>query len=300
MKPSLQFVHQIAHTFAHDARTLKIAGIAIAAIGLAVLAHVSVARPKSLLNRGLAAYAHYLEKRFAAMFMPANVNAVMIAQGVTMYAVVATAVAMNAPEVLPFVAVVAALPWATLELKHRRRVVAIEQQTDTFILALANSLKSTPSVADAFSSLVPIVAEPLKSEIELALKQMRLGCTLEDALQMMAERIGSRVFDTALASVLIGQRVGGNLPRILETSAGALRELNRLESMVRSRTASGRIQMWVISLAPAAFVIFFDRTQPKYFEPLTSSNTGVAILAAAVVLWVVAIILGRKILSVDV
>jgi len=293
-------VGQLVQHLVHDARTLKVAGITLGSMGLAVLAHLSVARPKSLLNRGLAAYAHYLERRFAAMFMPANVTAVMVAQGVTIYAVVATAVAMNAPEVLPFVAVVAALPWATLEIKHRRRVVAIEQQTDSFILALANALKSTPSVADAFSSLVPIISEPLKSEVDLALKQMRLGCTLEDALQNMAERIGSRVFDTALASVLIGQRVGGNLPKILETSAGALRELNRLESMVRSRTASGRIQMWVISLAPAAFVIFFDRTQPKYFEPLTTSNVGLAILAAAIILWVVAVVLGRKILAVDV
>ena len=41
--------------------------------------------------------------------------------------------------------------------------------------------------------------EPLKSEIELATKQMRLGNTLEDALLEMARRIGSRVFDTALA-----------------------------------------------------------------------------------------------------
>ncbi len=284
----------------HDARAFKVAGIAVAALGLAALAHAAVARPNSLLNRGLATYTHYLEKRFASMFMEANVKAVMVAQGLTMYAFVATGIAMSATEIVPFALVVAALPWATLEYKHRRRVVAIEQQTDSFILALANALKSTPSVAAAFSSLVPVISDPLKSEVDLALKQMRLGCTLEDALLLMAQRIGSRIFDTALASVLIGQRVGGNLPKILETSATALRELNRLEGMVRSRTASGRIQMWVISLAPAAFVIFFDRTQPNYFEPLTNSNVGMAILAGAIVLWVVAVVVGRKILAVDV
>ncbi|HSO33373.1 MAG TPA: type II secretion system F family protein [Labilithrix sp.] len=284
----------------HDPRAFKVAGIAVAGLGLAVLAHVMVARPNSVLNRGLAAYAHYLDKRFASMFMVANVKAVMIAQGLTMYGLVALGIAMDASEIIPFSLLVAALPWATLELKHRKRVLAIEQQTDSFILALANALKSTPSIADAFSSLVPVIAEPLKSEVDLALKQMRLGCTLEDALLLMAQRIHSRIFDTALASVLIGQRVGGNLPKILETSATALRELSRLEGMVRSRTASGRIQMWVISLAPAAFVVFFDRTQPKYFEPLTTTNVGMAILAIAIVLWIVAVIIGRKILAVDV
>ena len=283
-----------------DARAYKIAGIAVGGLGLAAIANVSVARPNSLLNRGLAAYAYYLERRFASMFMEANVRAVMIAQGLCMYAIVATTVVMNETSLLPFVVLVAVLPYATLEWKHRKRVVAIEQQTDSFILALANALKATPSVADAFSSLVPVISEPLKSEVDLSLKQMRLGCTLEDALLLMAQRIGSRVFDTGLASVLIGQRVGGNLPKILETCAGALRELNRLEGMVRSRTASGRIQMWVISCAPGAFFLFFDRTQPHYFDPLTQTTVGMWILAAAILLWIIAVVLGRKILAVDV
>lgn len=283
-----------------DARLLKWAGIVLGGAGLAALSYLSVAKPNSALNRGLSAYAHYLDRRFQSLFMPANPKAVIIAQGFAMYAMVATGLALRSPEIIPFAFVVAALPWAYLELKHRRRLIAIEQQTDSFVLALANSLKSTPSVADAFISLVTIVPEPLKSEIDLATKQMRLGCTLEDSLLLMANRIGSRVFDTALASILIGQRVGGNLPKILETSAAALRELNRLESMVRSKTASGRIQMWVISLAPAAFVIFFDRTQPHYFDPLLESRTGMLMLAGAIALWVIAIVLGRKILRIDV
>jgi tight adherence protein B len=284
----------------NDIRLLKVAGIGLGGAGLAYAAYASVAKNNSWLNRGLAAYSHYLERRFASLFMPANPKAVIIAQAVAMYAMIATGISLRSPEIIPFAMLIAALPLGYLELKHRRRVLAIEQQTDAFVLALANALKATPSVADAFISLVVIVPEPLKSEIDLATKQMRLGCTLEDALLLMANRIGSRVFDTALASILIGQRVGGNLPKILETSAGALRELNRLESMVRSKTASGRIQMWVISIAPAAFVIFFDRTQPHYFDPLTESRTGIIMLAVAIVLWVVAIIVGRKILRIDV
>jgi tight adherence protein B len=284
----------------NDIRIMKVAGIGLGGAGLAYAAYTSVAKNTSWLNRGLATYAHFLDRRFQSLFMPANPKAVIIAQAIAMYAMIATGLSLRTPEIIPFVVLIAVLPLGYLELKHRRRVLAIEQQTDGFVLALANALKATPSVADAFISLVIIMPDPLKSEIDLATKQMRLGCTLEDALLLMANRIGSRVFDTALASVLIGQRVGGNLPKILETSAGALRELNRLESMVRSKTASGRIQMWVISLAPAAFVIFFDRTQPHYFDPLTESRTGIIMLSAAIALWVIAIVLGRKILRIDV
>ena len=167
-------------------------------------------------------------------------------------------------------------------------------------MTLANALKATPSVGDAFTSLVPVVDEPLRSEITLATKQMRLGVVLEQSLLEMASRIGSRLFDTALASVLIGQRLGGNLPKILESSAGALRELFRLEGMMRAKTASGRIQMWVIGVAPIVFVTYFDQTDPTYFDPLMTTTPGMIILGAAIVAWVLALVLGRAILMVDV
>jgi tight adherence protein B len=293
-------VRLLHHPALADPRILKVTGLVFGGLGAAGFTHWLVRKPTSLLSRALSAYAHYLDRRFRSLFLQANVKAVILTQAISFYAIVAAGIAFHEVQIAPFALLVAALPVLLLELKHRKRILAIETQTDGFILALSNALKATPSVGDAFISLIPIVSEPLRSEVDLATKQMRLGQTLEDALLMMATRIGSRVFDTALASVLIGQRVGGNLPKILETSASALRELFRLEGMMRSRTAAGRIQLWVIAFAPVLFVFYFDQTQPGYFDPLTTSTTGMLMLFAAVVLWMLAIVLGRKILRVDV
>lgn len=290
----------LASAMLHDARLYKLAGVLTGGLGAAAIGYMLIRKPTSPLSRAFSAYSHYLERRFKTLFLPANVRSVIITQAISIYAVIATAVAMHQLEIAPFALLVAAIPVLMLELKVHVRVRAIEAQTDSFVLTLANALKATPSVADAFISLVPVVAEPLRSEIVLATKQMRLGVVLEDALLEMAARIGSRTFDTALASVLIGQRVGGNLPKILETSAGALRELFRLEGMMRAKTASGRIQMWVIVLAPMLFVVYFDQTQPGYFDPLMESNMGRMMLLAAIIMWILAIIVGRKVLKVDV
>jgi tight adherence protein B len=288
------------HPRLDDPRLYKLGGILTGGLGVAALVYMLLRDPTSPVNRALSAYADHLERRMRTLFLPPNARSVMIAQGVSMYAVVATSVALHKPQIAPFALLVGVLPIALLELKVIMRVRAIEAQTDAFILTLANALKATPSVADAFISLIPVVAEPLKSEIVLATKQMRLGVVLEDALLQMATRIGSRTFDTALASVLIGQRVGGNLPKILETSAQALRELFRLEGMMRAKTASGRIQMWVIVLAPILFVVYFDQTQPGYFDPMMESSMGKLMLAAAIVMWILAIFIGRRVLKVDV
>jgi tight adherence protein B len=274
--------------------------VASATIGGFALGYALVHRPTSLLNRALSAYADYLDRRFRSLFLPATGRAVLFAQTLAIAVVAGGGITLREPALVGLAGAIAILPAGFLELRRQRRTAAIEAQTDGFVLALANALKGTPSVGDAFTSLIPIVAEPLRGEIALATKQMRLGCTLESVLVDTASRIGSRIFDTALASVLIGQRLGGNLARILETSAAALRELFRLEAMMRSKTSSGRIQMWIIAAAPVFFAAYFDQTQPGYFDPLTASGVGSVLLGAAIVCWVLAILIGRKVMAVDV
>jgi hypothetical protein len=80
----------------------------------------------------------------------------------------------------------------------------------------------------------------MRQEVDLALKEMKVGSTLDQALLHMAARVGSRQLDSALSSILIGRQVGGNLPRVLETTAGTLREMRRLEGVVRTKTAGAR------------------------------------------------------------
>jgi tight adherence protein B len=287
-------------TFLAGSRACKIAGVSVGALAMMLITYRLAINPESIPNRALDAYRLYLRRRFDSLFLRGKPELIIGVQVALLLFAITTTIALHDARVLFGAIITAVTPYAVLEMKHRKRVLAVELQTDGFITALGNALKATPSVGDAFISMQQVMSEPLKSEIALAIKQMRLGCTFEESLEMMGKRVGSRMFDTALASVLIGQRVGGNLPRILETSGAALRELQRLEVFVRSKMASGRIQMMVVALAPVAFVIFFDRTQPHYFDPLTASRTGMLILGAALVAWVVAVILGRRILRIEV
>jgi tight adherence protein B len=175
----------------------------------------------------------------------------------------------------------------------------IEDQLDNFILALANALKTTPSIGAAFNSVVVVVDDPIKKEVDLAIKEMKVGSTLDQALLHMAARIGSRSVDSALSAVLIGRQVGGNLPKVLETTAHTLREMKRLEGVIRTKTADGRMQMWVIALMPAVFIGILSQIFTGYFNPLTQSLTGYVIIFIIGSCWVGSLLLARKVLQVD-
>jgi tight adherence protein B len=190
-------------------------------------------------------------------------------------------------------------PAAWIERMRRERIVLIEDQLDNFILALANALKTTPSIGSAFNSVVLVIEDPIRKEIDLAIKEMKVGSSLDQALLHMAARVGSRQLDSALSSILIGRQVGGNLPKVLETTAHTLREMKRLEGIIRTKTADGRMQMWVIGAMPVVFIVILSQMFDGYFIPLTSSLTGYVIITIISVAWASSLLLARKVLMVD-
>ncbi len=116
----------------------------------------------------------------------------------------------------------------------------------------------------------------------------------------MSARIGSRTIDSALSAVLIGLQVGGNLPQVLETTAATIREMNRLEGVVKTKTSEGRAQLWVLALFPFCICYAFNMVSPGYFQPLESTFVGYIIVAIAMLFWIASIVVALKVLRVDI
>ncbi len=248
-------------------------------------------------------YTGVLDRKLRSMFI-FNVTGRLIAFGqlAVIFLLLAAGLTIDdipygADRILILVALFA--PYAWIEKMRRERVLRIDDQLDNFILALANALKTTPSIGAAFNSVVIVIEDPIKKEVDLAIKEMKVGSTLDQALLHMAARVGSRSLDSALSAILIGRQVGGNLPKVLETTAHTLREMKRLEGVIRTKTADGRMQMWVIALMPVVFIVILSQMFTGYFNPLTQSVTGYIIIIIIGGCWVGSLLLARKVLQVD-
>ena len=142
---------------------------------------------------------------------------------------------------------------------------------------MANSLKATPSVGNSFISVQPLLPSPIREEVELCVKEMKVGSTLDQALLNLGGRINSRQLDTALSAILIGRQLGGDLPRILDTTANTMREMIRLEGVVKSKTAEGKAQLWVLASFPFVFAVVLSTMEPGFYDPLKKPVAGWAI-----------------------
>lgn len=258
-----------------------------------------VADEQGLPYRYWARYTSMLDRRLRTLFIFTPGRLVALAQLAAMFVIIAGNLTFDLPMWWALIFFTAVGPTVYLEVEKRKRVTMIEDQLDNFMLSLANALKSTPSIGAAFNSVVTVIEDPIKKEIDLAIKEMKVGSTLDQALLHMAARVGSRPLDSALSSILIGRQVGGNLPKVLETTATTLREMKRLEGVIRTKTADGRMQMWVIGAFPALVLVLFSWAWPGYFDPLTASFTGYVLITFISVAWVSALLLARKVLAVD-
>ena len=181
-----------------------------------------------------------------------------------------------------------------------RRVTRVEDQIENWLNAVANSLKASPSLGEAIASTASLVPAPMSQEVDVLVKEYELGTPLDVALDNLAARIGSSTLSGTVLALKVARKSGGNLPEMLEGAASALRELARLEGVVRTKTAEGKAQAFVIGMIPVPMVLGIHWMDPHFFEPLTKSFMGNLIIAAVGVLWATAILSARKILDVDV
>lgn len=287
-------------TLSRTTQTLKWASLGVLTFALFVGTWIAAADEGGPVYRYTARYTASLERKLRPMFIFTPGRRVAYGQAIAAFLLVTAHVLLTIDFWYVGLIFIALGPTAYIEQMRRKRVDAIEQQLDNFILALANALKSTPSPGAAFNSVAAVISNPMRQEVDLAIKEMKVGSTLDQALLHMAARVGSRQLDSALSAILIGRQVGGNLPKVLETTAGTLREMRRLEGVVRTKTAEGKAQLWVIALMPFGLLVGLNSLWPGYFEPLTTTFFGYIIIIACTSLWVASIVLARKVLNVDI
>ena len=148
----------------------------------------------------------------------------------------------GAPFMVMMLILGAVLPWVYLKFKHSRRLAAFGAQLPETLTLMAGSLQAGLSLVQAVDTVVREGNEPIASEFRRALVEHRLGIDVEEALDGVAQRMGSEDFGWVVMAVRIQREVGGNLAEVLNTVADTLREREYLRRPgPHSLSAEGRL-----------------------------------------------------------
>ena len=248
----------------------------------------------------LGGYRRELEQRRRALLWKHSAGRVLAAQGLGLGLMVfAGGLGLPYGAALLGAALVALLPPRALAFAERRQRRAIDAQLDGALTTLVNALRARPSATAALASACPLFPAPLRPQVEFGLSQMRVGSSLEEALLDMGQRVRSQALDAAISSLLLGQKVGGRLPDILENMGATLREMARLDGVLRTKTSDARMQLQALALLPVALVLGLTAFRPQHFDPLLGSAPGMIVIVVSVGLWLGALLLARRVLAVS-
>jgi tight adherence protein B len=192
------------------------------------------------------------------------------------------------------------VPWVMLERAKKKRRARLEDMLPDALINMSNSLRAGLTLPQGMGILVDNMGAPINEEFGLTLKEHRLGLTLDEALNNLAERMHSKNLDLVVTSIQVARVSGGNLPQVFEDTATAIREITRLEAKIQTMTAQGRLQAWVLGALPVGMGFLIYKVDPTMVKPLWEDPIGWIILFFITLLEIVGIFMIRKIVTVDV
>ncbi|HEX4190690.1 MAG TPA: type II secretion system F family protein [Marmoricola sp.] len=191
-------------------------------------------------------------------------------------------------------------PWLYLGYKRSKRLSAFGAGLADTLQLMSGSLSAGLSLAQSLDTIVREGTEPITAEFKRVIVEARLGVPIEDALDGVADRMGSRDFKWVVMAIRIQREVGGNLAELLLTVAATLREREYLRRHVKALSAEGRLSCWILGGLPPGFLVYLTLTKPDYVHPMYSTGIGTIMCIAMVVLLSVGVFWMSKVSKVDV
>jgi len=168
-----------------------------------------------------------------------------------------------------------------LGFRAGRRQAAFADQLDDSLQLMAGSLRAGHSLLRAVDSVSQEAEAPTSEEFSRIVNETRVGRDLNDALDEVAERMGSEDFTWVAQAIAIHREVGGNLAEVLDAVSHTIRERNAIRRQVKALSAEGKLSAIVLMALPFGVTGFISMTNPGYLAAFTESVTGYAMLGVA-------------------
>jgi tight adherence protein B len=189
------------------------------------------------------------------------------------------------------------LPVGVVWFKARRRLAEIDTALPDLLVAMAASLKAGHSFRQGIQAAANEDQGPLTKELKRVLTETSLGRPMDDALQEMAARIGSKDVNFVITAVTIQRQVGGSLAGIFDLVADTVRQRQQFARKIRGLTAMGRMSAYTLIGLPFFLAFALTAINPRFMSPLWKTGTGHDLIFGGLVMMALGSLVLKKIVS---
>ena len=146
------------------------------------------------------------------------------------------------------------LPHLVVSKMVKRRVNLFTTRFPDAIELMVRGLRSGLPISETIGIVADELPDPVGSEFRSVADKMRIGRTMDAALQETAVRLGTPEFQFFVISLAIQRETGGNLAETLSNLADVLRKRSQMKLKIRAMSSESKASAWIVGSLP--FIVF--------------------------------------------
>jgi tight adherence protein B len=135
-----------------------------------------------------------------------------------------------------------------------KRVHAFTVKFPDALDLLTRGLRSGLPIAETLGIVSSEIPGPVGEEFKLITERIKIGKTMEQALQETADRLGTPEFQFFVITLSIQRETGGNLAETLSNLANVLRQRAQMKLKIRAMSSESKASAYIIGVLP--FLVF--------------------------------------------
>jgi len=136
----------------------------------------------------------------------------------------------------------------------KRRVNKFTAKFPDAIELLVRGLRSGLPISETMGVVGAEVAGPVGEEFRAVSDKMKIGRTMDAALQETADRLGTPEFQFFVISIAIQRETGGNLAETLANLATVLRQRGQMKLKIKAMSSESKASAYIVGSLP--FIVF--------------------------------------------
>jgi tight adherence protein B len=164
--------------------------------------------------------------------------------------------------------------WSYIRRRVEKKRSQFADQLPDNLAVLSSALRAGHSFVGALSVVVDDAPEPAKSEFARVVAEEQLGRPLEDALDMVVQRMKNADLAQVALVAALQRQTGGSTAEVLDRVVDTVRERQELRRLIKTLTAAGRMSRWVVTALPLVLLLAITLLNPGYLDPLFSHTSG--------------------------
>src|SRR5687768_4020896 len=136
----------------------------------------------------------------------------------------------------------------------KRRINKFNSNFPDAIELMVRGLRSGLPITETIGIVAAEISGPVGVEFRTVSDKMKIGRTMEGALQDVADRLGTPEFQFFVITLAIQRETGGNLAETLSNLADVLRKRAQMKLKIRAMSSESKASAWIVGSLP--FIVF--------------------------------------------